>query len=135
MAYDCFMTSYKVDPQVPLSEFGYTAEVLNESFLVGAVVSFLRPAIFEDYTLVGLPHALEIASQANKVTTTMENDGFSITQNGPVLTAACGTVLNFFELDGELFARFDNILSTTDGELSDVSTWKLTKDTTLLFQE
>lgn len=129
------MTSYTVDPRIPLSEFGHTAEMLNESFLVGAVVSFLRPAAFEDYALVGLSYGLEMAAQAHKVTSTIKDDVLCITENGPVLTYACGTVLNFFELDGEVFVRFDNILSTPDGELSDVSTWKLTEDTTLLFQE
>jgi len=135
IVYDEPMPIYKnVNPFIPLSEFGASAAELNESFLVGATLSFTRPTVFEDYTLVGLETGLELAAQANQDSEPTFEDGQMIVDvAGPVLTAATGTVIEFIQ-DGEhLSVRFEETLATETGEsLGD--RWTLTSDTAVLFQ-
>lgn len=125
------MTFSTANPFIPLSEFGATAQELNETCLVSAELRVCRPAVFDDYVLMGLEYSFEKIDHANKMTAGVDDDGelyFDVT--GPVLLAAGGVVKEFFEENEQLFVRFEEAMVTINGTtLSDI--FECTDETTL----
>lgn len=122
-------------PYVPLKEFGLTAAVLNESFLIGAEVAFCRPLCLGDVGNFGLEVILAMEKDYKEQLAAVDLaqaslDGVSIPSG--ILTFANAVPSTFFEQEGQLFVRFIEPVLVEGGH--SITTWLLSDDTTLIFK-
>ncbi len=129
------MGSYAIDPILTLDEFGVSLEDLNDSFIIGALVTFCREPELDDVALFGADYVMEHCAQANTISWAETEEGERVLDVfGPPLVAATGTVIEFFENELGRFVRFEEWLRNPDGELySDC--WPLPSGTKVLFAE
>lgn len=128
------MPSYHANPFVPLGEFGHRASVLNESFLVGATVTFCRPLELDDYARLGYEHAFAVLaeSEASLPAPRISGDHVIVERNLAPLFVATGEVAEFFEEGDALFVRFTHEMVGPTGDV--VTIEKLVAETTVVFQ-